>query len=204
MWPAFSARIAKHRTLPFNSPKRFAVIRSTRLHLRPIQPSDAQAVFAYRSDEIANQYQGFVPTTVADVDAFIARNPSDFNQPDTWFQLVIEELENGNIVGDIGLHFVDEEQCELGITLCKAHQGKGYATEALRAIIEHLFKVLYKHRIHASLDPRNTASAQLMERLGFRKQAHFKQSYYFKGAWTDDVVYGLLASEWPGNTTPSA
>jgi RimJ/RimL family protein N-acetyltransferase len=52
------------------------------------------------------------------------------------------------------------------------------------------------HRLSATADPRNLASVKLLERLGFRKEAHFVKSLWFKGEWADDVVYGLLREEW--------
>ena len=55
---------------------------------------------------------------------------------------------------------------------------------------------LKKHRITASIDPRNTSSIRLIERLGFRKEAHFKQSLFFHGEWVDDLIYAMLAEEW--------
>ena len=84
---------------------------------------------------------------------------------------------------------------ELGCTLHKDYQKKGYATEALKAIVDYLFGRLDKHRIIASVDPRNTASIQLIERLGFRKEAHFKESYYLRGDWVDDIIYAQLKTE---------
>ena len=74
--------------------------------------------------------------------------------------------------------------------------GKGYATEALRAMVDYLFANLGKHRIVASVDPRNTPSIRLIERLGFRKEAHFKESYYLRGEWVDDIIYAMLRTEW--------
>ena len=70
------------------------------------------------------------------------------------------------------------------------------ATEALSALIDMLFDELAKHRIIASIDPRNEPSIRLMERLGFRKEAHFHRSIFMHGEWTDDVIYAMLQSEW--------
>jgi len=86
-------------------------------------------------------------------------------------------------------------QAEIGCTLSKNYQNQGYATEALGAMIEYLFLTLNKHRIIASVDPRNTASIRLIERLGFRKEAHFKESYYLRGEWVDDIIYAMLRTE---------
>ena len=171
---------------------------SNRLYLRAIKPEDTHAVFAYRSDAETNRFQGFVPKTLDEVSAFIARNPSEFNLPETWFQLIMIEKETDEIIGDIGVHFADVEnqQCEFGCTIRKESHGKGFATEAMTTLINYLFNTLKKHRIYASVDPKNTASIKLLERLGFRKEAHHTQSLLINDVWVDDVIYAILGSEW--------
>lgn len=166
--------------------------------MRPILPGDSEQVFAYRSDAETNKYQGWIPEKMSDVDRFISKNPKAINTPDTWFQLVILERDSNHIIGDIGIHFIgnDNQQCEIGCTLNKEFQGKGLATEALKEMMGYLFNVLKKHRIIASIDPRNTASIKLIERLGFRKEAHFRKSLWLHGEWVDDIVYAVLKSEW--------
>jgi len=174
------------------------MIETETLLLRPIAVTDNEQVFSYRSDRETNKYQGFVPKALSEVDQFIAKNPSEFNQPESWFQLVIMEKSTGELVGDIGVHFIgdDGHQCELGCTLSKKHQGKGLATEAMKMTIDYLFNELNKHRIIGSVDPRNEGSLRLLERLNFRKEAHFKESYHVDGEWVDDVIYGILKREW--------
>lgn len=172
------------------------MIETPRIILRPIAPHDREAIFSYRSDAETNQYQSWVPKTIEEVDQFIAKNPASFNQPETWFQLVISEQETNAIIGDMGVHFIDDYQVEIGFTLSKEKQGKGFATESVKALINYLFETLNKHRIIASIDPANTNSIRLLERVGFRKEAHFKQSLLINNQWVDDVIYGLLKSEW--------
>lgn len=172
------------------------MLETERFLIRAIAAEDAPSVFAYRSDAITNQYQGWIPKQLSEVDEFIAKNPKDINQPDTWFQLVIIDQENKELVGDIGIHFIDEQQVEIGCTLNKASHHKGVATESLRKVIDYLFKQLNKHRIIGSIDPDNAPSISLVERLGFRKEAHFKESLFIDGQWVDDIVYAILNREW--------
>lgn len=174
------------------------MIETERTILRPVQPSDRDEIFAYRSDAETNKYQGWIPKTVEDASAFIAKVADEINTPETWFQFAVIEKESGKIIGDLGVHFMDTEnqQCELGCTLSKAKHGKGLATEAMTATISFLFKKLNKHRITGSIDPQNTNSMKLVERLGFRKEAHFKESFYANGQWNDDLIYALLQREW--------
>jgi RimJ/RimL family protein N-acetyltransferase len=83
-----------------------------------------------------------------------------------------------------------------GITLAPAFQRRGYASEALRALLHLAFDTLGKHRVYASIDPRNAASLALFERAGFRREAHHVESLWLMGEWVDDVILAMLAREW--------
>ena len=93
-------------------------------------------------------------------------------------------------------HAGDPRQCEIGFTIAPGHQGRGYATEAARLLVGYLFGRRAKHRITASCDARNAASAAVLERLGMRREGHLRESSWAKGEWTDDLLYGLLRHEW--------
>nr|WP_321452595.1 GNAT family N-acetyltransferase [uncultured Carboxylicivirga sp.] len=173
-------------------------IATKRLIIRPLLLSDKEAVFEYRSDKETNKYQGWIPDTIRDVELFIAKIAKQINQPETWFQCVMIEKKSEKIIGDVGIHFMGEEnlQVELGCTLNKHFQSKGYATEAVEAVMDYLFNQLDKHRIIASIDPENSNSIKLVERIGFRKEAHFVKSLFINGKWVDDVVYAMIQSDW--------
>jgi RimJ/RimL family protein N-acetyltransferase len=174
-------------------------IKSGSLFLRPIQMDDADSIFMYRSDAEVNQYQGWIPKSISDVRDFITNKVSpEINQPGTWFQFAIIKRDNNELIGDIGVHFLDSDDLlvELGCTLNKRYHGKGYATESLKSTINYLFDELGKHRIIASIDPQNVPSIRLFERLGFRKEAHFKKSLFINGKWVDDLVYAVLKDDW--------
>lgn len=101
------------------------------------------------------------------------------------------------LVGDVGVGLHDNRmQAEVGYTLATAHQGRGYATEAVRRVLEHLFEEHGLHRVAAECDARNERSARLLMRLGFRQEGHRVQSTWAKGEWTDDLLFGLLGTEW--------
>jgi len=174
-------------------------LNSDRLTLRPITLGDSKEIFHYRSDSETNKYQGWIPKSIDDVNDFIKNKVSPIiDKNGTWFQLVIIINQNGKLIGDIGLYFFDKEnkQVEIGCTLSKDYHGKGYATEALFKVIDYLFNTLQKHRIIASIDPRNKDSIKLFNRLNFRKEAHFKESILVNNEWTDDAIYAILKSEW--------
>jgi RimJ/RimL family protein N-acetyltransferase len=169
-----------------------------RLLLRDITIDDKQAIFDYRSDAEANKFQSWIPETLEDVDSFIQRNNKEFNQPESWYQVLITDKETKAVIGDVGIHFFGSEnlQVELGITLSKNFHGKGYASEALEGVMNFLFNDLKKHRIMASVDPDNIDSLNLMVRIGFRKEGHFVKSLFWKNNWVDDVIYALLQQDW--------
>jgi RimJ/RimL family protein N-acetyltransferase len=177
----------------------FKNIVTPRLVLRRLETTDSEAVYRYRIDPQVSRFQSWRPLSVEDTHQFIeglaSVNP---DTPGTWFQLAIILREPGLLIGDCGLHFPAEEtrQAEVGITLAPEYQGKGYAAEALTAVLDYLFITLGKHRVYASVDPRNRPSLALLERLGMRKEGHFRESLWFKGEWADDVVYAILDQEW--------
>lgn len=180
-----------------NSP----ILNTERLFMRSLNINDAEVLFKYRSDSVANQYQGWIPATINDSVKFINnRISSTIDEVNTWFQFAIIKKENNELIGDIGIHFFDKDkyQVEIGFTLDKNQQGNGYATEALKEVINYLFDKLTKRRIIASIDPRNHKSINLVSRLGFRKEAHFKESVLLNNKWFDDTVYALLKDEWNG------
>jgi len=165
--------------------------------MRAISLDDAKSLFSYRSDSKANMFQGWIPKSLDDAVVFIKKTASDFNMADTWFQFVIIEKDSKNIIGDIGVHFIDENmQVELGITLRASSQGNGYANEALKTVINHLFFDLKKHRITTSIDPKNHSSIKMIEQLGFRKEAHLLESLYLNDTWVDEYYYSILNREW--------
>lgn len=170
-----------------------------RLILTSINIDDAEEIFKYRTDKETNKYQGWIPETLEDARNFIrSKIYPEIDVADTWFQFAVRLRETNTIIGDVGIHFLpqDDYQAEFGCTLDKNYQKKGYATEALSEIFEMLFYKLNKRRIIASIDPRNTDSIVLVERLGFRREAHFKESVLINNVWVDDLVYAILKDEW--------
>ena len=90
----------------------------------------------------------------------------------------------------------DSRQVEIGFTLAPEYQGQGFGTEAVTGLLNHLLGRCKKHRVFASVDPRNEASVALLKRVGMRQEAHFHESLWFKGEWVDDMVFAILESEW--------
>ncbi len=174
-------------------------ILTRRLRLSRLVAGDAPAMYVYRSDPDICRYQSFEPQALGDVEEFIAGLQSNaFDTAGTWFQFAIRNRESGRLIGDLGVHCAanDPRQVEIGFTVSSENQGQGYGTEAVTGVVEHLFHRLGKHRVFASVDPRNEPCIALLKRVGMRQEAHFRQSLWFKGGWVDDLVFGILESEW--------
>lgn len=174
-------------------------ILTQRLRIDDLTLDDAPALHAYRSHDDVARFQGWIPASVDDAQAFITRNASaTFNDHESWYQLAIRSQSSGELIGDLGVHFVgdDGKQAEIGFTIAPARQRQGLGAEAVRGLLDLLFTKLDKHRVFASVDPRNEASMALLRKVGMRQEAHFRQSMFWKGEWVDDVVFAVLRAEW--------
>ena len=174
-------------------------LNTPRLRLDALRPADAAAFFGYRGDPQVSRFQGWRPASVAEAAAFIERQAdASLDMPDSWFQRAIRLRDGEALIGDLGIHLpVDVEgSVEFGISIAPAHQGRGYACEAVRAVFGLVFGQLGRHRVHASVDPRNLASLAMLRALGMRQEAHHRESLWLHGEWVDDMVFALLASEW--------
>lgn len=173
-------------------------LHTPRLLLRPLTAADAAAIADYRDDPEVARYQSWDRYREADalamIDSLADTGPGT---PGAWFQWGITERSSGALLGDCGLKTLEDPRLGLvGYTLGRAHQGRGLATEAMRAVIELAFGRLAMHRLAASVDLENLRSLALLERLGWRREAHHRRSEWFKGAWCDDIIYAQLRDEW--------
>ena len=175
-----------------------APIHTDRLTLRLARPEDVDEVLDYQGREDVSRYllhearsRGEVVEALATY-AAATRIAEDHD----WIEPVIEL--DGRVIGHMYLQLASAEnlQGEIGWTLHPDFSGRGYATEASRAMLDLAFDTIGLHRMRAELDPRNDTSIALCLRLGMRHEATFRQDLWFKGAWGDTGVYAILAEEW--------
>ncbi len=169
---------------------------TTRLQIDALQPRDAEALFACRADPAVARYQGWCPADLAAARDFIDAQP--LRPSSGWFQRAVRLHESGVLIGDLGVCLPEDPRgsVEFGVSLAPAYQGRGYASEAVRAMFDFVFGQVGSHRVHASVDPRNLASMAMLRALGMRQEAHRRESLWFKGEWVDDVIFALLDHEW--------
>jgi RimJ/RimL family protein N-acetyltransferase len=169
---------------------------TARLRIDALHPDDAAALFALRSDPAVARYQGWCPADIDAARAFIDVQPQA--PLHGWFQRVIRLREDGTLIGDLGVNLPEDaaDSVEFGISIAPSRQGHGYAAETVRAVFDHLFGQLGRHRVHASVDPRNLACMALLRALGMRQEAHHRESLWLRGEWVDDVIFAMLDREW--------
>lgn len=175
----------------------FKIILTDRLLIRKLEIADNNDFFNYRSLPEIYKFQSFQPKDIKESESFFCGIPELPDIQNTWFQLAVCMKENNRLIGDIGIHFLeDDAQTEIGYTIAPDFQGQGYAAEVLNAVFGYLFNDLNKHRTIASVDPNNIKSVKLLIKLGMRKEAHFVKSLKINDAWFDDCIYAILNEEW--------
>jgi len=175
-------------------------LHTQRLIIRNFTDSDLESFLAYRNDPAVAKYQGWsLPYPREKAEAFIAE-VKDIHAPKQgeWLQLALELKETGEMIGDAAFCIKEEDmrQAIIGFTIASAFWRKGYAAEALSALLDYLFEDIDLHRIVADCDAENIGSWKTLEKLGFRREAHFVESLLFDNEYTSEYYYGMLQREW--------
>lgn len=175
-------------------------IQTPRLLLRPLEPSDAPALLAVFGDPAVMRYWSTPPWTSADDALAMIARAREAAAAGTAVRFGIVRAADGALIGTCTLfdRVAESRRAEVGYALARAAWGQGYAREAVAALLDHAFGVLGLHRVEADIDPRNAASARLLERLGFRREGLLRERWIVGGEVTDSAIYGLLARDWAG------
>ena len=172
----------------------FPVLTTDRLVLRQKTADDVHEMFFLRSDESVMKYIDRPRAkTTADAMAFIEMINGNIknNEGITW---AITLKGKPTLIGSIGLWQIEKEnyRAELGYVLHPDHHGKGIMDEAVKAVIAYAFDIMKLHSIGATINPENGASARVLERNNFVREAYFRENYFFDGKFLDSAVYSLL------------
>jgi RimJ/RimL family protein N-acetyltransferase len=180
-------------------------IATPRLVLRSFRPGDEEDVYAYRSVPEVVRYIPGDPKSREQVADLVSERATAGRIDEQSPILTLAVEVDGRVVGDVLLHLDgldghDGRQAELGWVFSPDVRHNGYATEAARALAQVAFDEVGVHRVWAQLEPANTPSARICERLGMRREALFEQASWFKGEWTDLAIYAVRADEWAAMT----
>jgi RimJ/RimL family protein N-acetyltransferase len=178
---------------------RWFPIETNRLFLREFRDADEQAMHEYASDPEVVRLMIWGPNTLEATREHLLRALKEQEQwPRPSVGLAIELKSEGRVIGAIELRMKDEKNrtADIGYVLTRKYWGRGHMTEALRAILDAAFRRLKFHRVVATCDSRNHASYRVMEKVGMRREAHFRKDVLEKGEWRDSYLYAILAEEW--------
>jgi ribosomal-protein-alanine N-acetyltransferase len=172
----------------------FPILKTDRLTLRDIRKEDAEAIFKMRSNKNVNRFISRPDMQDPDLAADLAErtiNAWKDRKAIGWAGVLRDQ---GAIVGTCGFNNIDfyNLRAEIGGELDVEHWGKHIAVEAVSAIVNYGFDVMKLHSIEAKVSPENRGAIALMEHLGFKKEAHYKDRIYFKGHFSDMAVYTLI------------
>ena len=174
--------------------KEFPNLKSKRLLLRKLTVEDAGEVQRIRSDEKVMTYMDSNKhLTVAYSENFISEGLKIYEQKNGLFWALIEKS-SGRFIGDFAYWKIDSKnsRAEIGYTLNPEYWGKGLMKEAMIEIINFGFEQLGLHSIEANINPKNQNSRGILEKVGFKKEAYFRENYFFNGAYLDSEIYCLL------------
>jgi RimJ/RimL family protein N-acetyltransferase len=176
-------------------------VHTPRLTLRPASAADLDATWGFRQVDEITRWMTSAPTSREDY-------RRKFEDPERLAKTLVIELD-GEVIGDLMLAIEDAwaqsevamqaqgVQAELGWCLDPTYQGRGYASEAVAALMRVCFEDLGLRRVTANCFADNEASWRLMERLGMRREVHtVRESLHRSGEWLDGLGYALLADEW--------
>jgi RimJ/RimL family protein N-acetyltransferase len=174
-------------------------IETPRLRLRPFVRGDVDAVAAYRSREDVARYLLDGPMSREAVAHVLQVRIAEtgFEAEGGRIVLAVDRRDGGGTIGELSLILRNlvSRQGELGYILHPDHHGQGFGTEAAGAMLALGFDAGL-HRIFVRCATANVPSARLMERLGMRREAHFREHAFFRGRWDDEYHYAVLEDEW--------
>jgi len=177
--------------------KTFPELESERLIFRKIYLSDAKEIFSIRSNDDVMKFMD-VPRhlSISDSEKLINVSEESYKK-ETGINWAIIEKDSNSFIGYIGFIRIFSEHCraEIGYVLKPEYWGKGYMFETINKIVRFGFKEMNLHSIEANVNPLNERSQKVLERVGFKREAYFRENYLFDGKFLDSVIFSLLEKD---------
>ncbi len=180
-------------------------VRTARLNLREFVAEDFAAVHAYSSDPRVTRFLFFGPrdeeSTAEYLEELLA---SQREQPRTRFELAVEEIASGKLIGACDLSLIESNVVDLGYMLAAEQWGLGYATEIALALVDAAFFDLRAQRVISTVDVNNAASIRVLEKIGMRWEAVYRKHRRAKNRWWDCHLFTLPREVWEASAGSSA
>lgn len=168
------------------------LLATERLLLRPFRAGDHAAVHAYASDPDVVRFMDYGPNTEEQTAAFLAEAMTP--EPGRWLRAIVRRADDA-VLGAVDLHVesAQHRRGELGYVLARAGWGHGYATEAAAVLLAFGLGEGGLHRISATCDPQNTASARVLEKIGMHREGLLHEHFLVRGQYRDRLLYAAVA-----------
>jgi len=172
-------------------------VKMRRLTLRRLVPGDASDLAALMADEESYRYILWEAQDLAGVEDWLAKDQANRITRGQSLSLGIELLDSGRVIGLVSIYFLEQDNLQMSfmIMVDRDYRRQGFGTEALLGAASFAFQSLKTHRLFVFCDTRNTAAFKMLERAGFRREAHCIKGELVKGEWVDTFWYALLAQE---------
>lgn len=175
------------------------MLTTDRLMIRDFKMSDWQEVHMYASDPEVVKFMEWGPNTTDESKSFV-RMAIAFQKdsPRRHFDLAVVTWPEERLIGGCGIYITSPHNHEafIGYCLSRDSWGKGYATEAAKKLLYFGFTHLNLHRIFATCDPSNIASAKVMKKCGMQFEGLLRENKLISNKWRDSLLYAILEHEW--------
>lgn len=176
------------------------MLEGKKVHLRPVKRSDISLFLKWFNDPEVTQYlTAYLPLTEMEEEKWLDDLATIRAKTDVI--LVIEAIigKSNRPIGSCGLHKINpkDQTAVLGMAIGeKIYWGRGYGTEAAQLILDYGFKTLNLNRVSSSAFDFNERSIRMHQKIGFKKEGRLRKARFINGQFRDEVLFGLLRSDW--------
>jgi RimJ/RimL family protein N-acetyltransferase len=177
---------------------KFKPLTTERLNLRSITHRDDDAFMRIFSNPETMKYWSREPFESPEEARKMVQEEIDWGESGKCANWGVAFPEGDALIGKVNLFNFEEQHCraEVGYAFNPLHWNRGFATEAVRAVLDYAFGPLGLHRIEADVDPENLASLSLLKKFGFTREGYLHDRFMVHGVWHDSVVLGLLDTDY--------
>ena len=177
--------------------QKFPIQESERLIFRKFDKKDAPRLYQIRSNPKVMEYMDNISLKSIEEAKFLIKSfKYDFKQQKgiSW---AITDKQTNLLIGSFAFWRMVKQHCraEIGYSLLPEYWGKGFMTETFETLIEFGFGKMHLHSIEANVNPQNQNSIKMLERIGFKKEAYFRENYFYLDKFIDSVIYSLLETD---------
>jgi ribosomal-protein-alanine N-acetyltransferase len=172
----------------------FPILETERLLLTEFLKSDAEELFKMRSDEKVQKYLDRDPHKTVEESALMIEGMTVSYISKEGINWIIRKKDTLDVIGYIGYWRMirNNVRAEIGYAMKPEFWGNGFMHEALTKVIDFGFNKFCLHSIEANVNPANVSSIKLLEKCGFKREAYFKEDYFYNGKFLDSAIYSLL------------